>query len=232
VASSLARALLGRAALWSQQELPAFRALVDGRACWPGVKSIVIYQWFIVVNGHVVLSLFSSRDPAAGHVHIRRAIERASELTDNAAFFAAAGLALTRLNALRDRDLDWRIADQALTRSREGARTRDLSLCLAAGGRVVFEHGEREKAETAWQELARLAEQTRDASVVISAMAPSAHLALFDGRLEEALSQFELLVDRAREVGIATVLGVLYTPLLHLRVLHYLGRPTNPSFPR
>ena len=159
-------------------------------------------------------------------------MERAEALDDNAVFFAAAAWSLERLLALRDRDLVERVADEVFARGHDGVRTRDLAICLRAVGTVLFDQGDRERAESVWRELDLLAERTRDSSVAMDALNAAAFLSFADGRLEEALSSSESTQARSRELGIRVQLtqgGV--SPVLVAAADYYLGRSVEPLLP-
>ena len=163
-----------------------------------------------------------SGGPAARHVWLRRAVARAQELGDNAAFFAAAAWALSNLAPLRDRELVGNLAEAVIARPYEGARSRDLAQCLYWAGVDLLRRGDRQGAERAWREEAQLAERTRDVTLSVRAMQSPAVLALIDGRLEEALALLEAHQARAQEVGVG-----LGAPTWHGRTLLLLGRASD-----
>jgi tetratricopeptide (TPR) repeat protein len=165
------------------------------------------------------------RSREQGHEHLRRAMELALTLDDEGAFFAAAAWALNNLNALRDRELMGRVIDEVLVRPREGIRSRDLSICLSGLGGVLFERGERERAEATWRELEQLVERTHDVTSTQISMAHPAFIAFLEGRLEEASFLFEALLTRQRELGVWR-LGLSDFPVA--RITLYLGRPAEP----
>jgi tetratricopeptide (TPR) repeat protein len=154
-------------------------------------------------------------------------MELAVTLKDEGAFFAAAAWALNNLHALRDRELIGRVVDEVLNRPRDGIRSRDLAICLSNLGDVLFERGERERAEATWRELEHLAERTRDAMSTQMSMAHSAFIAFLDGRLEEASSLSEALSTRQRELGVGAGRAV-FSVLPPARIALYLGRPVEP----
>jgi tetratricopeptide (TPR) repeat protein len=170
-----------------------------------------------------------SRSPAEAHVYLRRAVERALELGEDTAFFAAAATGLRRLQALRDRHLVERIAEGVVARDRDNVRTRDLSACLLASGDLLFGQGKREEAESVWRELDLLSARTRDATLAAQKLAGPAFLAYVDGRLDEALTLIDAFKARAQELGIESVrpAGLINTMEL-ARILYYLGRPIEP----
>jgi len=148
------------------------------------------------------LAEISRGRPPAAHVHLRGAVDDAFALGDNAAIFAATGWAFRNLRALQDRPTVHRLAREVLHRPREGVRASDLGTCLYWGGSFLLSAGDRTGAESLWRELAQLAEHTRDATLIVQAMATPVFLANLDGRLEEALSICEAVEERERELGV------------------------------
>jgi tetratricopeptide (TPR) repeat protein len=167
------------------------------------------------------------RSREQGHEHLRRAMELAVTLEDEGAFFAAAAWALNNLQALRDRELVGRVVDQVLNRPREGIRSRDLSICLSNLGGILFERGERERAEAMWRELENLADRTHDATSTQMSMAHLAFIAFLDGHLEEADSLSEALSTRQRELGVGGTRAAL-SIFPSARITLHLGRPVEP----
>jgi len=170
-------------------------------------------------------SMPSSREEA--HAFLRRGMERAFELGDNRVFFFAAGWVLTFLQALRDRQLINRIADQIKSRSWDGVRNRDLSVCLGGAGRVLFERGERALAEQIWNEMAQLSGKTRDVSLAISVLARRIFELFLEGRLEEALSRYQSFWEQSEEAGVGRGFA---SGTVHIQshIAFYLGTPLEP----
>ncbi len=153
------------------------------------------------------------------HADLRRAMEEAIELGDNSLRFAAAAWVFLRLNSLRDRPLQERLAHDMLTWPRDGVRAGDLGVCLMAAGAVLLGNGERAQAEALWHELAALAEHTHDATLRAWATArPPAVLAYMDGRFEEAMEFAELGSADAQRWSVT-----LYW-MDAIRLLFYVGR--------
>jgi tetratricopeptide (TPR) repeat protein len=161
--------------------------------------------------------------PPAGHVYLRKAMDEAFELNDNAVIFAAAGWAFGRLHALRDRELVDRLAREVLRRPREGARGTDLGNCLYVAGIHLLSCGDREGAEAAWVELRQLAEHTRDMTLRVWAKGGPGLLAFVDGRIDEAIALFETAETEARDLG--TRSGIVDAA----RLPFYLGRGTEQA---
>jgi tetratricopeptide (TPR) repeat protein len=169
--------------------------------------------------------------PAAGHVFLRAAIEQALQLDDTPLVFAAGGWVFRQLRALQDLERRERLAYDILDRPRSGARAGDLGTCLFGAAHVLLGQGDRDRAEAAWQELADLAERTRDATLGIQAQTRQVILAAMDGHLEEAMKLKEAATAAASEGGIA-VGERSYLPFylgrVDERALDGLDRPTRP----
>ena len=137
--------------------------------------------------------------PAVSHAHLRDAMDQALELGENQLFFAAASWLVLRLQALQDHGRREQLVDELLARPRTGIRSSDLGTCLLAAGTVLLGRGERDRAEAVWNELAQLAERTRDAAVSSWAQSRFAVIAYLDGRLEDAIGHAETTMAASRE---------------------------------
>jgi tetratricopeptide (TPR) repeat protein len=151
---------------------------------------------------------FGGRPPALAHRFLRRAVERARDQSDVTLQFAAAGSALARLHALRDRPVLEEIAREFRAWPREEARAQDLAFCLQDGGGVLLEGGDRPGAEVCWTELEELARRTRDASITVMAAYGPITIATMDGRLDEAIALGEDALVQARELGLGGQVGL------------------------
>ena len=163
---------------------------------------------------------------AEGHVYLRRAVERAGELGDGAAYLIAAGHAVTMLNALKDLHLVEGLAEEFQLRSHTGVRAADLAVGLESVGRRLLGRAQRQAAEHVWRELDQLAEQSRDPTIGAHAAAARAIRAFLGGRLDDAASVGQLAITNANAAGIAltwnTNLG--RSRILAVQALAYMGR--------
>jgi tetratricopeptide (TPR) repeat protein len=153
---------------------------------------------------------------------LRTAVQRALDLKDDQAFFAAAGWALRRLLALRDVALMKDMAMRIVAHKRDGLRPLDVATCLQYAGLVLFEHGDRGAAEEAWRDQGRIAERTHDASSAIWTFETSALLAFVDGRLDEAVSIVDSMYIRQHELGVSSD---ILTPAIEANIRGYIGLP-------
>src|SRR5262249_12625340 len=145
-----------------------------------------------------IWSRSSGRRPSEGHVHFRRALERARQLGDEAAFAAAAGVGLTFLQAFPDLELIEGIAHDLTNRPFSRARTGYLANGLKAAGRVLLGGGDREGAERAWRQLAQLADTRRDPTAEAVATGARAIVAVLDGQLVEATRHMDAVENALR----------------------------------
>ena len=166
--------------------------------------------------------LAATEGPAAGHMALRQAMRRAFELEEPAPFFTAGGLVLRGMTSLGDRDLSERILGEIVTRSRKGVRSIDLGVCLWAAGPSLLSRGDRSEAEAIWQELALLAERTRDAAVELQAKNGPVFLAFVDGRLEESIALYESRRVQGQQLGVTFAERLQKPPLLVGRAEDYL----------
>jgi tetratricopeptide (TPR) repeat protein len=143
--------------------------------------------------------------PAEMHICLRRAVERAFDLNDNPAFFAAATQSLARLLALRDRELRQRLVLEVIKRPHEGIRSGDLALTLHSAASALLASGQLALAEEAWREEALIAERTQDVTLRVRAMSSRSQLAFVDGKLEEVLSLREAQESFGQQLSIPSI---------------------------
>src|ERR1700693_1579017 len=119
---------------------------------------------------------------------------------------------------------------------REGVRARTLGAALHYSGIVYLNMGDRVRAEAVWNELAELAQRTKDTDILLFSLATKIDGALLDGELEGAVPAATHVRDRGNELG-APVTGRLhadrgYWSLLHLNrameALEALPEVTRP----
>ena len=163
---------------------------------------------------------------AEGHVYLRRAVERAGELGDGAAYLIAAGHAVTMLNGLKDLHLVDGLAEEFQLRSHTGVRAADLALGLESVGRRLLGRAQRQAAEHVWRELDQLAEQSRDPTLGAHAAVARAMRAFLDGRLDDAASVGQLAITNANAAGYRANVeherGAVR--ILAVQALAYMGR--------
>jgi DNA-binding CsgD family transcriptional regulator len=131
------------------------------------------------------------------------------------------------LRALPDVRLVEDLAGEVCRGSRSGLYSVQSALGLLASGRVLLACGDREAAERAWSDLARLAADGRDLTIDQWARASRADLAFLDGRLDEAVSVLDepsaLGTQHGLTGGRASVGSVYHEAVIGARALYYLG---------
>jgi DNA-binding CsgD family transcriptional regulator len=161
---------------------------------------------------------------------VRQAVEEARRLGNDRVFMGAAGYAVLHLRALPDVDLVEDLARRVCGGSRTELYSVESALGLLASGRVLLACGDREAAEGAWSDLARLAADGRDLTIDQWARASRADLAFLDGRLDEAVSVLDepsALDAQDGLTGGGTLVGSVWLRRIGARALYYLGR--DPS---
>jgi DNA-binding CsgD family transcriptional regulator len=161
---------------------------------------------------------------------VRQAVEEARELGNDRVFMGAAGHAVLNLRALPDLDLVEDLARQVCDGSRSDLYSVQSALGLVASGRVLLACGDREAAERAWGDLARMAADDGDLTIDLWARASRADLAFVDGRLDEAVAIVDEISALGAQHGLTRGRGLGGSVLLRqisARALYYLGR--DPS---
>jgi hypothetical protein len=166
------------------------------------------------------LSSIALTGPVSGHPYLRRAAEAAIATSDNSAFFVAAGPVLRNLSSVRDRPIVHRLADEAIRRPRNVARSDSLALSLYCLGGVMLERGERAQAEEQWAQLSAIADRTRDNLARLASIQSRLVLAYYDGQLDVALEMDSEVERITAETGTsAPTTGVFAVPIYSLVLL-------------
>jgi class 3 adenylate cyclase/tetratricopeptide (TPR) repeat protein len=154
---------------------------------------------------------------------MRPALELARRLDDPEALFLAAASLIFWGGAPEDQEERLRLAEEFISRPREGVSTRTLALLLNRSAHVFLDWGERARAEELSRQTGELAARTRDAWALMFPLVNDAVLGTVDGRLEDAVAAGERLVARGDELGLP-VIGRLLAVAWTARSLLYLGR--------
>jgi tetratricopeptide (TPR) repeat protein len=159
-----------------------------------------------------------------GRVMEERALELALEIGDNQAIFQSGNQLLlggglnperwTRAIAL-SRDLS--------ARSRDGVRSNTLAQALSHCASFLLAFGDRDSAEKIWQEIAVLAEHTRDPYVLLRPTTNLIQKYTLDGNLQAALDASSRLLEGSLASGMVTY-GEGEANDLTFRARLYLGR--------
>lgn len=233
----------------------ATQALEACMRTWTGANSSDWADWVARADRHAAMGtvervhadlyegywcMLSERPPADAFVHFRHALERARQLGDDAAFGAAAGEGLTYLQSIPDMELIEDIARELTGRSLSRVRTGHLAHGLLMAGRVLLSAGDRDGAERAWQQLARLADDRHDPMATMWATAARGLHAILEGQFAEALQHMRAVENayRVMQAGVGGVprltesaigIGVVSSDALRVRL--YLGQVTEGVLP-
>jgi DNA-binding CsgD family transcriptional regulator len=158
-----------------------------------------------------------------GIPYLTRAPTLARRLDDPETFWWMAWLWLGYAMAPQHADAQLRLAEELVSRSRAGVRTRTLALALTWIAAAFVSRGLRTRAEAIWQELERLAADSEQPLVRINALRGTATRATLDGRLEDAVVATERMWALAAESNLPEY-GRVLAPLLSVRALLHLGR--------
>jgi DNA-binding CsgD family transcriptional regulator len=164
--------------------------------------------------------------PARVTAPLLRAVELARQLGDAGAYGAAAGFALTHIQALAEVDAVLALAIEFMSRSHTGIRVAHLGHALSAAGRLLLGSGDRAAAEQAWEELDRLAAESSDATVQVQALPNRSIRALLDGDLDSAADQLQVAARAVRDGGLEGIANP-YFRFASFRALYYLGRAND-----
>ena len=167
------------------------------------------------------IDFMAGRAPQA-RARLRPALDLARRLDDPSLFFELAWAML--IGATPDgAEEDRRLAEEVVSRPREGASAFALGQALWQAGSTFLNWGERERAETVWREMAQLGSRTRDPAM--GSLVWETVLATLDGDLERALAIEMDAQRRAEGLGRIAIGPALDTSVFN--VLMYLGRTTN-----
>jgi hypothetical protein len=151
--------------------------------------------------------------------HARRALDLSRRLGDPDTYWLVGGGWLIGGAAAPQHDQErLRMAEELAECSREGVTLSILTLTLWWTATTFLQFGQRRRAEDIMAEMRTLAERTGQPNLVVLSMLNDAIMAMWDGRLEEALTIRRRILARAEELGILEYAGVFTTFLLPARV--------------
>ncbi|HEY31557.1 MAG TPA: protein kinase [Dehalococcoidia bacterium] len=167
----------------------------------------------------------------AGHLRTavrlsRNALDLARRLGDPELFWWAAALYLFIASAPQHADERLHLAGQLMQASRKGVRMLIAMWGLFMVGHAFLEAGQREHAESAWDEHREWAERTGQINLVRQAMDHEIIMATIDGRFEDASE-----IDK-RRIALGEERGPERSgrELGHFRNLLYLGRDIDAFY--
>jgi len=152
----------------------------------------------------------------------RRALDLARRLGDPDTYWWMAGSWLIGPTAAPQHDEErLRLAEELAECSRAGVNLLILNFVLWWTAATFLQFGQRRRAENIMGEMKALAERTGQPNLVVLSMLNDAIMAMWDGRLEEAVTARRHILARAEELGILEYAAVWTTFVLPARV--YLG---------
>jgi tetratricopeptide (TPR) repeat protein len=150
--------------------------------------------------------------------HDRRALDLSRRLRDPDTYWWVAGGALLGVSGPQHNEERLRLAEELAECSRAGVNLPILTQTLWWTATTFLELGQLGRAEGIMAEMKTLAERTGQPNLVVLSMLNDAIMAMWDGRLEEAVTVRRHILARAEELGILEYAGVFTTFLLPARV--------------
>jgi len=172
--------------------------------------------WADVMLGFVKLSGVSSS--SEGVALISRALDLARRLGDPGTYWWTAGLWLFASEAPQHAEERLRLAEELAGQSRHGVNLSILTWALWWMLHTFLQLGQRRRAEDIMAEMRTLAERSGQPNLLILSMVNDAILAIWDGRLEEAVAIRRRILARAEELGILEFAAVWTSWVLPARV--------------
>jgi len=175
--------------------------------------------WADAMLGWVKLSGVSSSPE--GVVLISRALDLARRLGDPDTYCWTAMLWLSMVSAPQHDEERLRLAEELMEQSRAGVDLYISTWVLWIMVQTFLEFGQRHRAEDIMAEMRTLAEHSGQPNLLILSMVNDAIMAIWDGRLEEAVTIRRRILARAEELGILEFAAIWASWILPARV--YLG---------
>ena len=175
--------------------------------------------WADAMLGYVKLSGVSFL--SEGATLLSRALDLARHLGDTDTYWFVASLWLSMVSAPQYDEQRLRLAEELVEQSRAGV---NLSICLWVLWCIVhtfLEFGQRRRAEDIMAEMRTVAERSRQPHLFILSMVNDAIMAIWDGRLEEAVAIRRRILAHAQELDISEFAAQWTGFILPARV--YLG---------
>jgi tetratricopeptide (TPR) repeat protein len=152
-----------------------------------------------------------------------RALDLARRLGDPDTYWWVASGRLVGVSAPQREKERLCLAEELAECSRAGVNLVILSYALFWMAHAFLEFGQRRRAEKVMTEMKALAERSAQPHLLVLSMVNDAIMAIWDGRLEEALAIRRDILTRAEELGILLLAAVFTAFLLPARV--HLGNP-------
>jgi tetratricopeptide (TPR) repeat protein len=175
--------------------------------------------WADSMLGAVKMSGGSSLTEAAAR--LSRGLELARRLADTDTYWLTAVFWVWGMVGLKHDEERLRLAEKLAGQSWQGLSLQILSFGLHQIVHTFLEFGQRGRAEEMMNEVKTLADRSGQPNLLIMCMFHEAIMAIWDGRLEEAITIRRRMLARAEELGIFQFAVVWASWILPARV--YLG---------
>jgi archaellum biogenesis ATPase FlaH len=175
--------------------------------------------WADFMLGYVKASEASSLPEVAAL--ISRALDLARRLGDADAYWWIAGEWLFMVSAPQHDEERLHLAEELAEQPRQGVNLMTFSVALWAIAHTFLEFGGRRRAEDIMAEMRAMAERSGQSNLLVLSMLNDAILAIWDGRLEEAVAIRRRMLARGEELGIPEFALGWATWMMPARV--YLG---------
>jgi tetratricopeptide (TPR) repeat protein len=149
---------------------------------------------------------------------LSRALDLAHRLGDLETYWFIASLWLWAVEAPQHDEERLHLAEELAEQSRHGVNFLTLTWVLWFIMHTFLEFGQRRRAEDIMVEMRTLAERSGQPHLLILSMVNDSIMAIWDGRLEEAVAIRRRMLARAKELGISEFAAVWATWMLPARV--------------
>jgi len=164
------------------------------------------------------VKLYGVNASPEGATLISRSLDLARRLGDPDAYWWAAASSLFLVTAPQHDEERLRLAEELEEQPRQGVNLVILSTGLWGMVNTFLQFGHRRRAEEIMSEMKILAERSGQPNMVISSMLNDTVMAIWDGRLEEALAMRRRVLSRASQLGITEFAGIWSSAVLRARV--------------
>jgi len=183
-------------ATWASTEAAQWAGRADRYAEPETVERAWADAWLAIVKGSGV------RPIPEWVALLSRALDLARRLGDPDTYWFAAGSFIFGVLSPQHYEERLRLAEELAEQSRAGVSVQILGRALWTMGHMFLEYGQRRRAEETMGEMRALAERSGQAKLIILSMLNDAIMAIWDGRLEEAVAIRRRMLARSEELGI------------------------------
>jgi tetratricopeptide (TPR) repeat protein len=153
-----------------------------------------------------------------GLVFLSRALDLARRLGDPNTYWIAAGYWIFGFSAPQHDEDRLRLAEELAEQSRHGVNLYTFAFALWIMVHTFLQLGQRRRAEDTMAEMRTAAERSGQTYLLIFSMLNDAILAIWDGRLEEAVAIRHRMLARGEELGILEFAAIWASYILPARV--------------